>query len=53
LEFIETGWTPKLQEKLLLDRHALHATKLRFPFRDREHLYETPLPSDLQGFILA
>jgi len=53
LEFIETGWTPKLQEKLLLDRHALHATKLRFPFHEREHLYEAPLPGDLKSFILA
>jgi 23S rRNA pseudouridine1911/1915/1917 synthase len=51
LEFIETGWTPKLQEKLLLDRHALHATTLRFPYRGSDHLCRSTLPSDLQGFI--
>ncbi len=32
LEFIETGWTRKLQEKLLIDRHALHATTSAFSF---------------------
>jgi 23S rRNA pseudouridine1911/1915/1917 synthase len=51
LEFIETGWTTKLQEKLLLDRHALHATALRFPFRGCDHRYESVLPSDLKRFI--
>jgi 23S rRNA pseudouridine1911/1915/1917 synthase len=51
LEFIETGWTGKLQEKLLLDRHALHATKLAFPFRGTDRLYESPLPNDLKDFI--
>jgi 23S rRNA pseudouridine1911/1915/1917 synthase len=28
LEFIETGWTPKLERQLLLPRHALHSAKL-------------------------
>src|SRR5207245_3286384 len=28
LEFIETGWTTKLERKLLLPRHALHSAKL-------------------------
>lgn len=51
LEFIETGWTTKLQEKLLLDRHALHATTLRFPFRGCDQRYESLLPSDLKRFI--
>src|SRR5258708_21885882 len=27
LEFIETGWTPKLEQQLLLPRHALHSAK--------------------------
>jgi 23S rRNA pseudouridine1911/1915/1917 synthase len=51
LEFIESGWTAKLKDKLLLDRHALHATTLRFPFRGHDHLYESPLPTDLQSFL--
>jgi 23S rRNA pseudouridine1911/1915/1917 synthase len=28
LRFIETGWTPELEQKLLLPRHALHSAKL-------------------------
>jgi 23S rRNA pseudouridine1911/1915/1917 synthase len=51
LEFIETGWTPKLQEKLLLDRHALHAIMLVFPFHGTNHSYESPLPNDLADFL--
>jgi 23S rRNA pseudouridine1911/1915/1917 synthase len=51
LEFIETGWTPKLQEKLLLDRQALHANRLRFPFGGHDRLYESALPNDLRNFI--
>jgi 23S rRNA pseudouridine1911/1915/1917 synthase len=51
LEFIETGWTTKLKEKLLLDRQALHATGLRFPFHGIDRQYESPLPSDLRSFI--
>lgn len=30
LEFIETGWTPKLAGELFLPRHALHAGALEF-----------------------
>jgi 23S rRNA pseudouridine1911/1915/1917 synthase len=30
LEFIETGWTPKLAQELILPRHALHACALGF-----------------------
>jgi 23S rRNA pseudouridine1911/1915/1917 synthase len=51
LEFIETGWTPKLREKLLLDRHALHAIRLVFPFQGTDRSYESPLPNDLADFI--
>jgi 23S rRNA pseudouridine1911/1915/1917 synthase len=29
LEFIETGWTPALERRLILPRHALHSTRLR------------------------
>src|SRR5262249_45084336 len=28
LRFIETGWTPELEQRLLLPRHALHSAKL-------------------------
>ncbi len=46
LEFIETGWTPRLASRLLLDRHALHATTLTY----RENTWKSPLPPDLAQF---
>ena len=49
LEFIETGWTEKLQAKLLLPRHALHSATLAF---ERER-WTSPLPSDLASFVAA
>jgi 23S rRNA pseudouridine1911/1915/1917 synthase len=48
LEFIETGWTPRLQRRLLLPRHALHAARLAIA---GEHEWTSPLPADLVQFI--
>ncbi|HEU0210088.1 MAG TPA: RluA family pseudouridine synthase [Candidatus Udaeobacter sp.] len=48
LRFIETGWTPKLQEKLLLPRHALHSAKLTI---DGERRWTSALSSDLAEFF--
>ncbi len=51
LEFIETGWTPKLARSLLLDRHALHAWRLTFDAKPGQPLtVEAPLPDDLATF---
>ncbi len=46
LEFIETGWTPRLAARLLHDRQALHARVLRLD--ELKLRWETPLPADLQ-----
>jgi 23S rRNA pseudouridine1911/1915/1917 synthase len=46
LEFIRTGWTPALATRLLLPRHALHSTALRFP--DTGLAWNSPLPADLR-----
>ena len=48
LEFIETGWTPKLERQLLLPRHALHSAKLAI---QNEKEWTAELPADLAGFI--
>jgi len=48
LEFIETGWTPKLERELLLPRHALHSAKLSI---QNEKEWEAELPADLAEFI--
>jgi 23S rRNA pseudouridine1911/1915/1917 synthase len=54
LRFIETGWTPELARTLLLERHALHASKLVFPCADGApgtfQTVEAPWPPDLELF---
>jgi 23S rRNA pseudouridine1911/1915/1917 synthase len=51
LEFIETGWSPALEEKLWLRRHALHASLLRLNFLGESHCWTSELPKDLQSFL--
>ena len=43
LEFIETGWTPELEARLLLPRQALHSAELSAA----GHRWSAPLPPDL------
>lgn len=47
LQFIETGWTPKLERQLLLPRHALHSSALEIDGGER---WESSLPLDLAAF---
>src|SRR5437867_12309238 len=47
LRFIETGWTPELEQRLLLPRHALHSAKLAIV---GEIEWKSPLPVDLAEF---
>jgi len=47
LEFIETGWTPKLERHLLLPRHALHSALLGI--EGGQH-WTSDLPPDLAAF---
>ena len=46
LEFIETGWSPALARRLLLDRQALHAHRLEW----RDFVWVCPLSADLAAF---
>ncbi len=50
LRFIETGWTPELEQQLLLPRHALHASRLTI---ESIGDWEAPLPADLAQFRTA
>ena len=50
LEFIETGWTAKLAEELLLPRHALHASALEFMGPAGTVEVRSGLPPDLADF---
>ena len=49
LRFIETGWTDELAHRLLLKRHALHASRLRI---DEGRDWSSPLPKDLRDWLL-
>jgi 23S rRNA pseudouridine1911/1915/1917 synthase len=51
LEFIETGWTPALEAKLLLPRQALHASHLSFELEGTSFSFSLPLPPDLKNFL--
>jgi 23S rRNA pseudouridine1911/1915/1917 synthase len=48
LEFIDTGWTPRLEKQLLLPRHALHSAALELENGAR---WSSDLPPDLAHFI--
>ncbi len=51
LEYIETGMTPPLMERLLLPRHALHASMITFPHPDTGE--QTTLGCDLAEELVA
>ncbi len=47
LDFIDHGWTPDLEQRLLLDRHALHSCRLEIG----GHAWQSSLPEKLREFI--
>ena len=51
LEWTRTGWTGSLEKRLLLPRHALHASRLAVPWGNREVAWEAPLAEDLRAFV--
>ena len=50
LEFIETGWTPKLARELILPRHALHACALGFDDGRGRREISIGLAPDMEAF---
>lgn len=54
LEFIETGWSEALADRLLLNRQALHARRLEFDVPFATPLaFDAPLAPDLEEFLTA
>jgi 23S rRNA pseudouridine1911/1915/1917 synthase len=51
IEWMRDGWTPELQRRLLLPRHALHAARLALPWRDRMMEWRCALSPDLEDFV--
>jgi len=50
LDWMKHGWTTGLGCRLLLPRHALHATRLEIPWIGGRVSWQSPLPTDLQAF---
>lgn len=51
LEHMETGWTSRLRESLILPRHALHASGLKFEYEGILFNIRAPLSSDLADWF--
>ena len=49
LRFINNGWSAELEEKLLLPRHALHASQLSVG----DKTWCSPLPKELHDWLTA
>lgn len=52
LEFIENGWTDRLQKELVYPRQALHAETLEVWGEDFSHKWVAPCPFEEEGFRL-
>jgi 23S rRNA pseudouridine1911/1915/1917 synthase len=52
LEFLQTGWSAKLANDLLLPRHALHSSALEFEDPEGKPFgWKSSLPADLLAFV--
>jgi 23S rRNA pseudouridine1911/1915/1917 synthase len=51
-QFIEMGFTPEMERKLKLNRHALHAFEIEFP-TVLDGTLRAPLPPELEAFWKA
>ncbi len=51
LEWMATDWTESLAERLMIDRHALHAAELAIPWKGGRLKWSSPLAADLQRFL--
>lgn len=50
LEWMADGWTPTMQERLILPRHALHAACLEIPWGGQVVRWEAAMGRDLMEF---
>jgi 23S rRNA pseudouridine1911/1915/1917 synthase len=53
LEFVQTSWTSRLEEKLLVPRQLLHASELSVKDSQnaKEWVWKAPMPEDIAEFI--
>ena len=53
LEFVENGWTSRMDEFLPMPRQALHAATFRLDASDRELAFDAPFPADMRDFCIS
>lgn len=53
LEFIEKGWTPRMEAALPLQRQALHCWQMRFSDVETAPAYIAPLPQDMRDLLVS
>ncbi len=51
LEWMAHGWSPALQQRLILQRHALHAARLAVPWDGTPTNWSAPLAPELADFV--
>jgi 23S rRNA pseudouridine1911/1915/1917 synthase len=51
LEFIDTGWTPELEKKILFSRQALHSHRLEVAAEQFSGAWECDLPAEMQAWL--
>jgi 23S rRNA pseudouridine1911/1915/1917 synthase len=52
LDFIDKGWTPELQKRLLLERQALHCAEIELRTTGFPDIFQAPVPSDISAFCV-
>jgi 23S rRNA pseudouridine1911/1915/1917 synthase len=50
LDFIDGGWTPAMEARLLLPRQALHCARIEIDVDGAPCVFEAPLPGDMRAF---
>jgi len=50
LDFVDRGWTPELEARLLLPRQALHCSRIDLRPAGMPFVFEAPLPADIRNF---
>jgi len=51
LDFIETGWTPDLEKRLVFSRQALHSQQLEVRLEDKLLQWKAPMPEEMQVWL--
>lgn len=51
LEYMESGWTERLRQELLIERQALHASHLSAEWDGERRDWVAPLPGEMAAFL--